>query len=124
MTLTTTPTLESRHTDTETMRAAIFRGPGDVHIERVPRPHGLPQGHDEGTRTLTAARVFHEPRRLLREHHGPDAVEVYVLRRPALRPRVVRAWDSYCLLPRRYTIRLGFGLFGTHGRPGSLNLTT
>ncbi len=42
MTLTTTPTLESRHTDTETMRAAIFRGPGDVHIERVPRPHAGP----------------------------------------------------------------------------------
>ncbi len=42
MTLTTTPTLESPRTDTDTMRAAIFRGPGDVHIERVPRPQAGP----------------------------------------------------------------------------------
>jgi threonine dehydrogenase-like Zn-dependent dehydrogenase len=41
MTLATQSAL-APNTDTNTMRAAVFRGPGDVHIERVPRPHAGP----------------------------------------------------------------------------------
>ena len=42
MTLATQPTLQIPPANSGTMRAAVFRGPGDVHIERVPRPHAGP----------------------------------------------------------------------------------
>ena len=42
MTLATTFMPQTSHADTDTMRAAVFRGPGDVQVERVPRPHAGP----------------------------------------------------------------------------------
>jgi threonine dehydrogenase-like Zn-dependent dehydrogenase len=41
MSLASAPTIGGRVV-TDTMQAAVFRAPGDIHLEQVPRPHAGP----------------------------------------------------------------------------------